>query len=179
MGHYLRSLRRLLAARGPPSAFGGTVGPANVLSLSRARPSLPSSATRSVAQNEARKRRASERPRVGCCEELASANSRTKCNRASARRGRSGTLTNLPPRRDRHDLSPDHPRREIYARRASQARLFERRDGSCDRPPSEHDRQRVPPELRETRRRVPPNHGPGTNQRSTITLPSQQSVRSC
>ena len=28
-------------------------------------------ATRSVAQNEARKRRASERPRVGCCEELA------------------------------------------------------------------------------------------------------------
>ena len=44
---------------------------ANVLSLSRARPSRSGSATRSVAQNEARKRRANERPRVGCCEELA------------------------------------------------------------------------------------------------------------
>ena len=44
---------------------------ANVLSLSRTRPSPSGSATRSVAQNEARKRRASERPRVGCCEELA------------------------------------------------------------------------------------------------------------
>src|SRR6266581_1702349 len=45
-------------------------GRANVLSLSRARPPRAGSATRSVAQNEARKRRASERPRVGCCEEL-------------------------------------------------------------------------------------------------------------
>src|SRR5437867_441714 len=45
----------------------------NVLSLSRARPSRSGSATRSVAPNEARKRRASERPRVGCCEELAGA----------------------------------------------------------------------------------------------------------
>src|SRR5881394_618491 len=42
----------------------------NVLSLSRHVPSRSGSATRSVAQNEARKRRASERPRVGCCEEL-------------------------------------------------------------------------------------------------------------
>src|SRR5947208_2195782 len=42
----------------------------NVLSLSRSRPPNPGSATRSVEQNEARKRRASERPRVGCCEEL-------------------------------------------------------------------------------------------------------------
>ena len=48
-------------------------GPANVLSLSRHVPSHPAGATRSVAQNEARKRRANERPRVGCCEELAAA----------------------------------------------------------------------------------------------------------
>src|SRR5206468_3792444 len=44
---------------------------ADVLSLSRHVPSLADSATRSVAQNEARKRRASERHVVGCCEELA------------------------------------------------------------------------------------------------------------
>src|SRR5436309_16062485 len=44
--------------------------PANVLSLSRHVPSHSGSATRSVAQNEARKRRASERHVVGCCEEL-------------------------------------------------------------------------------------------------------------
>src|SRR5438552_2776399 len=44
--------------------------PPNVLSLSRSRPSHSGSATRSAAQNEARKRRANERPRVGCCEEL-------------------------------------------------------------------------------------------------------------
>src|SRR5437764_9528132 len=43
----------------------------NVLSLSRHVPSLSGSATRSVAQNEARKRRANERHVVGCCEELA------------------------------------------------------------------------------------------------------------
>ena len=36
------------------------------------RPFARGRATRSVAQNEARKRRASERPHVGCCEELAS-----------------------------------------------------------------------------------------------------------
>jgi len=42
----------------------------NVLSLSRHVPSLSGSATRSVAQSEARKRRASERHVVGCCEEL-------------------------------------------------------------------------------------------------------------
>ena len=45
-------------------------GLANVLSLSRTRPSRSGSATRSVAQNEARKRRATERHVVGCCEEL-------------------------------------------------------------------------------------------------------------
>src|SRR4051794_27573757 len=45
--------------------------PANVLSLSRHVPSHPGGATRSVAQSEARKRRASERHVVGCCEELA------------------------------------------------------------------------------------------------------------
>jgi hypothetical protein len=50
---------------------GGTPSPANVLSLSRSRPSHDGRATRSVARNEARKRRANERPRVGCCEELA------------------------------------------------------------------------------------------------------------
>src|SRR5438128_11379915 len=44
---------------------------ANVLSLSRHVPSLAGGATRSVAQNEARKRRADERHVVGCCEELA------------------------------------------------------------------------------------------------------------
>src|SRR5436309_11175245 len=49
--------------------------PANVLSLSRHVPSLSGSATRSVAQNEARKRRASQRHVVGCCEELASRHS--------------------------------------------------------------------------------------------------------
>src|SRR5436853_7059691 len=43
---------------------------ANVLSLSRHVPSLSGSATRRVAQNEARKRRANERHVVGCCEEL-------------------------------------------------------------------------------------------------------------
>src|SRR5436189_2735324 len=42
----------------------------NVLSLSRHVPSLSGSATRRVAQNEARKRRANERHVVGCCEEL-------------------------------------------------------------------------------------------------------------
>src|SRR5438105_15795541 len=44
---------------------------ANVLSLSRHVPSLSGSATRRVAPNEARKRRANERHVVGCCEELA------------------------------------------------------------------------------------------------------------
>src|SRR5436190_14756126 len=43
----------------------------NVLSLSRHVPLLSGSATRSVAQSEARKRRANERHVVGCCEELA------------------------------------------------------------------------------------------------------------
>ena len=46
-------------------------GQPNVLSLSRHVPSFSGGATRSVAQNEARKRRASERHVVGCCEELA------------------------------------------------------------------------------------------------------------
>ncbi len=44
----------------------------NVLSLSRRVPLLSGSATRSVALNEARKRRAKLRHVVGCCEELAS-----------------------------------------------------------------------------------------------------------
>src|SRR5437588_3722486 len=64
--------------RHEPADFVATMrsdGTANVLSLSRARPSRSGSATRSVAQNEARKRRASERQRVGCCEELARASS--------------------------------------------------------------------------------------------------------
>src|SRR5262245_51526229 len=52
-------LNRLLAVRPP-----------NVLSLSRSRPSPAGSATQRVALAEPRKRRASERPRVGCCEEL-------------------------------------------------------------------------------------------------------------
>src|SRR5436305_15090102 len=47
-----------------------SAGPANVLSLSRHVPSHSGSATRSVAQNEARKRRANERHVVGCCDEL-------------------------------------------------------------------------------------------------------------
>src|SRR5436305_15148647 len=47
-----------------------SAGPANVLSLGRHVPSHSGSATRSVAQNEARKRRANERHVVGCCEEL-------------------------------------------------------------------------------------------------------------
>src|SRR5437870_7434430 len=47
------------------------VRPANGLSLSRHVPSLSGSATRRVAQNEARKRRANVRHVVGCCEELA------------------------------------------------------------------------------------------------------------
>src|SRR5438067_1301590 len=42
----------------------------NVLSLSRHVPSLSGGAARSVAPHEARKRRASERHVVGCCEEL-------------------------------------------------------------------------------------------------------------
>jgi hypothetical protein len=45
-------------------------GRANVLWLSRAVPSHPGSAARSAAQNEARKRRASVRHRVGSCQEL-------------------------------------------------------------------------------------------------------------
>src|SRR5438128_1994246 len=58
----------------PPSSIAQFApSPANVLSLSRHVPSLSGSATRSVAQNEARKRRASERHVVGCCEELAGA----------------------------------------------------------------------------------------------------------
>ena len=46
---------------------------ANVRPLTRAWPVRSDSAARSVAQSEARKRRASERPRVGCCEELGGA----------------------------------------------------------------------------------------------------------
>src|SRR5438552_3682670 len=46
------------------------LGRPNVLSLSRHVPSLPGGAMRSVAPNEARKRRASEWHVVGCCEEL-------------------------------------------------------------------------------------------------------------
>src|SRR5262249_51556225 len=42
----------------------------NVLPLTRARPVRSGNATRSVAMSEPRKRRASERPRIGCCGEL-------------------------------------------------------------------------------------------------------------
>src|SRR5438067_7958354 len=113
--------------------FFALLGRANVLSLSRSRPSHSGSATRSVARNEARKRRASERPRVGCCEELGRVNSRSKCNAARKRKGRSGTLTNLRPRRDRHALSPDHPRRAVYARYAAEtsATALAGRDGAA------------------------------------------------
>src|SRR5437016_5169249 len=51
--------------------------------LTRARPLRAGSATRSVALCEPRKRRASERPRVGCCEELA-----RPCTCRSCRTGR-------------------------------------------------------------------------------------------
>src|SRR5438105_4343097 len=68
------SRRRLgLASRGfalLPMALS-VFGRPNVLSLSRHVPSLSGGATRSVAPSEARKRRASERHVVGCCEELA------------------------------------------------------------------------------------------------------------
>ena len=41
---------------------------------------VPTRLTRESTKHEARKRRASVRPRVGCCEELAGVNSRGKCN---------------------------------------------------------------------------------------------------
>src|SRR5438132_7526331 len=51
--------------------------------LTRAQPLRAGSATQSVALCEPRKRRASERPRVGCCEELA-----RPCTDRSCRTGR-------------------------------------------------------------------------------------------
>src|SRR5689334_12542302 len=59
-------------------------------------------------------------------------NSRSKCNAPGKRKGRSGTLTNLLPRRDCHALSPDHPRGAVYARYAAEtrAKAFEQRDRS-------------------------------------------------
>ena len=51
--------------------------------LTRARPLRAGSATQSVALYEPRKRRASERPHVGCCEELA-----RPCTYRSCRTGR-------------------------------------------------------------------------------------------
>src|SRR5438874_9773678 len=97
---YFSATRSVARPRGP-APKSGEFGPPNVLSLSRSRPSHSGSATRSVAQNEARKRRASERPRVGCCEELGGATrapvpnmfhrrletEMTKCWRASIARG--------------------------------------------------------------------------------------------
>jgi hypothetical protein len=56
----------------------------NVLSLSRSRPPVSHRATRSVARSEARKRRANERPRVGCCEELAGSRHKRLCLREPA-----------------------------------------------------------------------------------------------
>src|SRR5437588_11488403 len=55
--------------------------------LTRARPLRAGSATQSVAPCEPRKRRANERPRVGCCEELA-----RPCTYRSCRTGRSVQL---------------------------------------------------------------------------------------
>ena len=48
----------------------GHFGAPNVLLLTRARPVRSGSATHSVARTEPRKRRASERPRIGCCGEF-------------------------------------------------------------------------------------------------------------
>jgi len=51
--------------------------PPNGLMLSRGAAPHSSSATRSVAQNKARKRRANERRYVGSCNELGCVNSRS------------------------------------------------------------------------------------------------------
>src|SRR5205085_11467145 len=70
---------------------------------------VPARLTAEPTKHEARKRRANERPRVACCEELGCVNSRTKCNASRKKKRRSGTLTNLLAGRNRHAaLSPDH-----------------------------------------------------------------------
>src|SRR5882724_6959270 len=67
---YRRTVRGRCVPRNASNVLAAKSRRANVLSLSRHVPSLCGSATRRVAQNEARKRRASERHVVGCCEEL-------------------------------------------------------------------------------------------------------------
>src|SRR5882724_3746224 len=68
---YRRTVRGRCVPRNASNVLAAKSRRANVLSLSRHVPSLSGSATRRVAQNEARKRRADERHVVGCCEELA------------------------------------------------------------------------------------------------------------
>ena len=48
----------------------GRFGRPNILPLTRARPVRSGSATHSAARTEPRRRRASQRPRIGCCGEL-------------------------------------------------------------------------------------------------------------
>src|SRR5882724_10005563 len=67
---YRRTVRGRCVPRNASNVLAAKSRRANVLSLSRHVPSLSGSATRRVAQNEARKRRADERHVVGCCEEL-------------------------------------------------------------------------------------------------------------
>ena len=53
--------------------------------LTRARPLRAGSATQRVALCEPRKRRANERPGVGCCEELARPSTDRSCNKQTNR----------------------------------------------------------------------------------------------
>src|ERR1044071_5091326 len=53
-------------------------------------------------------------------------NSTGKCDKSCKGKRRSETLTNLPPRRDRHAISPDRLRRETYLSDASKATPFRR-----------------------------------------------------
>src|SRR5205814_744574 len=54
---------------------------------------VPTTLTPEPTKHEGLQPRASERPRVGCCEELGRANSTGKCTALFAKKGRSATLT--------------------------------------------------------------------------------------
>src|SRR6266487_1542589 len=94
---------------------------------------------------------------VRCSAELARANSTTKCNTASTKEERSGTLTKSSAKKGSSDaLSPDHPRGEVYVGDVAKANAtaVERRDGATTRSSPQHDHARVPSQLRALRWRV-------------------------
>src|SRR5438128_9443792 len=116
---------------------------------------------------------------VRCSAELCGANSRSKCNMDFAREGRSGTLTtNLPARRDRHhEVSPDHPCGEVYVVSAVKTSAEAVVDGcrGHDGTAPEHDLARAQAKQCDVRRRISPEQGAGTDERTSFTLPAEQS----